>query len=239
MIKLDILAFGAHPDDVELAASGTLLKHKSLGLKVGIVDLTRGEMGTRGTASDRDIEAQDSAKILGLDARENLGLEDAFFEVNKENKIRVASAIRTYQPDIILAPAIKDRHPDHTNAGQLVAEAAFIAGLRKLETVKDGTSQDPWRPKRVFHYIQYNYRTPDFVIDISDHFDQKMDAIRAFKSQFYDPNSKEPETLISAKGFFDYVKARAVEMGSINGVKYGEGFESGTALQISNLKDLL
>lgn len=238
-MKLDILAFGAHPDDVELAASGTLLKHKAKGLSVGIVDLTRGERGTRGTAEDRDAEAATSSKILKLDARENLGLADAFFEVNSESKLKVIEAIRAYQPEIILAPAISDRHPDHTRGGKLLSECFFMSGLVKIETKRNGKIQKPWKAKQIFHYIQYRYANPDFVIDITDFMDTKMESIKAFKSQFYDPNSNEPKTLISSEGFFEYIKARSTEMGSIAGVRYGEGFQTEVGLHVKDIMSLV
>lgn len=238
-MKLDILAFGAHPDDVELAASGTLVKQIKQGKTAGIVDLTRGEMGTRGTAEDRDMEAVLSSNILGLSARENLRMEDAFFEINKDNKRKVIAAIRAYRPEVILAPALNDRHPDHTRAGQLLKECFFMAGLVKIETSRDGIKQDPWRPKRLFHYIQYRYAHPDFVVDITNEMDTKMEAIRAFKSQFYNPASSEPSTLISSEGFFDYIKARAIEMGSVIGTKYGEGFQSEQGIKVDDLIKLV
>lgn len=236
-MKLDILAFGAHPDDVELSASGTLMKHKAMGHKVGIVDLTRGERGTRGTAEDRDREAAASSEIMGLDARENLGLADAFFEINESSRLAVISAIRTYKPDIILAPAINDRHPDHSRAGKLLSESFFLSGLRKITSTRNGEEQEPWKAKQLYHYIQYRYATPDFVVDISDYIEKKMDCIKAFKTQFYDPNSEEPETLISSKGFFDYIRARSTEMGAIIGCAYGEGFQTEVGLKVNNLLD--
>jgi N-acetylglucosamine malate deacetylase 1 len=238
-MKLDILAFGVHPDDVELSSGGTLLKHKEAGLKVGIVDLTRGERGTRGTAEDRDKEARNSAKILGLDARENLGLPDAFFEINKESKLLVVEAIRAYKPSIVLAPAISDRHPDHKRGGELVAQSIFLSGLIKIATERNGVNQEAWKPKQIYHYIQFRHAHPDFVVDISDQMERKMEAIKAFKSQFYDPDSKEAETLISSQGFMEYIKARSVEMGGIIGCKYGEGFQTEIALKVNNLMDVL
>jgi N-acetylglucosamine malate deacetylase 1 len=238
-MKLDILAFGVHPDDVELSAAGTLLKHKEAGLKIGIVDLTRGERGTRGTAEDRDREARDSSEILGLDARENLELMDAFFEINQESKLKVVEAIRAYRPEIILAPAKSDRHPDHTRGGQLLTDCFFLTGLAKIETKRNGEIQEPWKPKHLYQYIQYRYATPDFVVDISDQMDKKLEAVKAFRTQFYDPSSTESKTLISSEGFFEYVKARSIEMGSIVGCKYGEGFQSDLALKVSNLNDFL
>lgn len=223
-MKLDILAFGAHPDDVELSCSGTILKNISVGKKVGIVDLTRGELGTRGTASIRDKEAKASAKILGVEFRENLKMADGFFEVNKKNLLKVIQKIRQYKPDVVLANAINDRHPDHGRAAQLIAEAAFLSGLSKIKSPLRGAGGLAWRPKAVYHYIQYRKHKPDFSVDISAFIEKKMEAIKAFSSQFYNPNSKEPQTLISSPKFFDYVRQREEEYGKLIGVKYAEGF---------------
>jgi len=244
-VKLDILAFGAHPDDVELGCSGTILKHISLGKKVGIIDLTRGELGTRGTAAIRAKEAKAAAKILGVAMRENLSMADGFFINDKEHQIKVIQKIRQYQPDIVIANALTDRHPDHGRGAQLVSDACFLAGLPKIKTMTPSNSpkggelahanssplgrlggvwQKAWRPKAVYHYIQYNPHKPDFVIDISKQFEKKMDAIAAFGSQFYNPESKEAETLISTPEFFSLLKKRCEEHGRQIGVKYGEGF---------------
>lgn len=239
-MKLDILAFAAHPDDTELSCAGTLAMHVSKGDKVGVVDFTRGEMGTRGTPQIRDKEAAASAKLLGLSVRDNLGFEDAFFVNDKAHQIEVVRAIRKYRPTIILANAIRDRHPDHGKASQLVVEACFLSGLAKLETKgSDGNMQEPWRPKAVYHYIQSVFIQPDFVVDVSEHWEKKMEAIRAFKSQFFDPNSKEPETYISSPQFMEMLESRGKELGHSIGVKYGEGFTIDRNMGVKNLKDLL
>lgn len=223
-MKLDILAFAAHPDDVELTASGTMLHHKALGYKIGIVDLTRGELGTRGTAEDREKEAADASKVMQLDARENLGMADGFFEVNEANKLKVIEAIRAYRPDTVLCNAVSDRHIDHGRASTLVSEACFLSGLRKIETSRDGKLQEAWRPRQVLHYIQDRYIKPDVVVDITPYFEKKMECVLAFKTQFYDPNSAEPETLISGKDFLRYLESRSREMGRYINASYGEGF---------------
>lgn len=238
-MKLDILAFAAHPDDVELSCSGTLLLHKSLGKKIGIVDLTRGEMGTRGTPEIRLQEASAASKILQLDARENLGFADCFFINDKEHKLKVVSIIRKYQPEIILANAIADRHPDHARAAQLVSEACFLAGLKKTETTFDGNPQSLWKVKSLYHYIQDRYIKPDFVIDITEWHEKKMEAVLAYKSQFYNPESKEAETPISTKSFLEFLKSRAAEMGRSIGVQYAEGFTASRIPGVKNLSDLL
>ncbi len=223
-MKIDILAFGAHPDDVELSAAGTILKNISQGKKVGIIDLTRGELGTRGTAAIRDKEAKQAAKILGVEFRENLNMPDGFFEVNKKNILKVIQKIRQYKPDVVLANAINDRHPDHGRAAQLIYEASFLSGLPKIVTKDKGKKQEAWRPKAVYHYIQYRKHKADFAIDISSFIEKKMEAIKCFSSQFYNPNSKEPATLISDKKFFDYVHQREAEYGKLIGAQYAEGF---------------
>jgi bacillithiol biosynthesis deacetylase BshB1 len=221
---LDILAFGAHPDDVELGCGGTILKNISLGKKVGIIDLTQGELGTRGTALLRKKEAATAAKLLGVAFRENLKMPDGFFQVNKKNILSVIKKIRQYRPNVVLANATSDRHPDHGRAAQLVAEACFLAGLHKIKTFLKGKKQDAWRPKALYHYIQYRKHTPDFVVDISDYMEKKMQVIKTFASQFYNPKSKEPETFISRPDFFDFVYARAKEYGKLLGVQYAEGY---------------
>lgn len=223
-MKLDILAFGAHPDDVELSCSGTILKHTSTGKKVGIIDLTRGELGTRGTVAIRLKEAAHAAKLLGVSFRENLKMQDGFFQNDKKNQLKVIQAIRKYAPDVVLATAVEDRHPDHGRAAKLVADSCFMAGLVKIRTLLNGKAQKPWRPKAVYHYIQYRKLKPDFVVDITPFMDERMEAIRAFRSQFYDANSKEPKTLISSPEFLEYVRTREEEYGKVLGVRYGEGF---------------
>jgi bacillithiol biosynthesis deacetylase BshB1 len=236
-MKLDVLAFGAHPDDVELSCSGTLLKLKEEGSKIGVVDLTMGELGTRGTVDTRKKESDASSKILNIDVRENLDLGDGWFENNQENKLKVIQAIRKYQPTIIFANAIDDRHPDHPRAAKLLNEAFFLSGLKKIETQDNGITQDIWRPKHLFHYIQYRYIKPDFVVDVTPYYETKMKAILSFKSQFYEPG-KESDTLISSKKFLDFIKGRSHEMGSSIQVEHGEGFSSAVPLQM-DLKTLL
>lgn len=223
-MRLDVLAFGAHPDDVELSCSGTLYKLKKQGKKVGIVDLTKGEMGTRGTEITRAAEAKDASDILGLNARENLDIGDGWFENNKANKLKVISTIRKFKPTIVLANAIDDRHPDHGRAAQLVRESVFLAGLRKIETSWNGELQDAWKAEHLFHYIQFYHITPDFVVDISHEFEAKKKSILAYRTQFFDPNSTEPKTLISSEKFLDYIEARSREFGAAIEVEYGEGF---------------
>lgn len=238
-MKINLLAFAAHPDDVEISSSGTMIKHKALGYSTGIIDLTRGELGTRGSAEIRDKEAQKSAEIMNLDIRENLGFADGFFEVNKENMLEIVKRIRKYKPDILLANALSDRHPDHGRGSDLVSRAAFLAGLRKIETVHEGEAQEAWRPKAVYHYIQYNESRPDLVVDISGYMDQKMESILAFESQFYDPNSDEPETPITSKQFLNGLKSRSSEYGKYIGVDYGEAFRVERLVGVDNLFDLL
>lgn len=236
--KVDILAFAAHPDDVELACSGTLVKHIKAGLKVAIVDLTQGDLGTRGTVEIREQEANASAAIMGLTARENLKMPDGFFEETEENLKKVIYAIRKYQPEVIFANAIDDRHPDHGRGSHLVSRASFLSGLVRIETQDQGVSQKPWRAKNIYHYIQYRYIKPDFVVDVTDEWETKIQAIKAFKSQFYDPNSNEPETLIASSQFLDYINARGVEFGSAIEVPYGEGFTVERPLSVGNVMDL-
>ena len=239
-MKLDILAFGAHPDDVELSCSGTLLKHIAEGKKVGIVDMTRGELGTRGTSETRDTEAAVAAGIMKLEVRENLQLEDGFFQRDKSSLLKIVRAIRKYQPEIVLANAVKDRHPDHGRAAALVAEACFFSGLVKIETEEKGRLQQAWKPGNVYHYIQDRLIHPDFVIDITPFMERKMEAVMAFKTQFYNPDasSEEPETAISSKDFLDFLRARASDMGRLIHVKYAEGFTVERAPGVRSLFDL-
>ena len=227
-MKLDMLAFGVHPDDVELSCAGTLLVEKSHGKKTGIIDLTSGELGTRGTAESRIMEAAAAAKILGVEIRENLQMADGFFQNDESHQRKVISAIRAYRPDVILCNAPEDRHPDHGRSSKLVADAAFLSGLMKIETQLNGTAQEAWRPAYVFRYIQDRMLKPDFVIDITEVFDQKIEAIRAFKTQFYaeSNNTDEPQTYISTPGFLDSVVYRHKWFGKMIGVKYAEGFIS-------------
>lgn len=238
-LKLDILVLAAHPDDAELACSGTIAKHIAQGKKVGIIDLTEGELGTRGSVAARYEEAAAASKILGLSARENLRLPDGFFENSKEHQLPIIAAIRKYRPEIVLANALYDRHPDHTRGAKIAYEACFLAGLRQVHTEAEGQKQEAWRPKALFHYIQDRYVSPDFVIDVSDFWPLKIEAIRAYRSQFFDPNSAEPETYISKPDFLDFIEARAREMGHAIGTTYGEGFCKGQPLGIKDLFDLL
>lgn len=238
-MKLDILAIGVHPDDVELSAAGTLLKHIALGKTAGILDLTRGELGTRGSAALRTEEAMAAAKILGLSAREQLTMADGFFENNESNQKHIIKAIRKYQPELILCNAISDRHPDHGRAARLVSDACFYSGLVKIETRgEDNVLQAAWRPKAVYHYIQDRYVKPDFVVDITTYMDKKMESIFAYSSQFYDPNSKEPETPISSKNFMENIKAKAMIFGRDINCDYAEGFTVERHMGVENLFDL-
>jgi bacillithiol biosynthesis deacetylase BshB1 len=237
-MKLDILAFGAHPDDVELGCSGTIAKEISLGKKVGIVDLTRGELGTRGSVAIRNAESKKATQILGVAVRENLDMRDGFFINDEAHQLKIIEMIRKYQPEIVLCNAIQDRHIDHGKGSKLVSDACFLSGLRKIETTLNGESQQAWRPKVVYHYIQWENIQPDFVVDISGFIDVKMESILAYSSQFYDPNSKEPESPISSKNFLDSVKYRAQDLGRIIGVAHGEGFTVERYLAVNSLSDL-
>lgn len=237
-MKLDILVFAVHPDDAELGCSGTILKHIALGKKVGIVDFTRGELGTRGSAEIRDEEAAESAKILGLHVRENLRIRDGFFKNDEAHQLAVIKMVRKYQPEIILTNALHDRHPDHGRAGDLANDAIFLSGLRKIETELDGKKQEAWRPNLVLQYIQDRYIEPDIIVDISAEMDQKIASIRAFKTQFDSPDNSEPQTYISSPEFLEAVIARAREFGKSIGAKYGEGFTSRKLLGVNNLFDL-
>ena len=223
-MKLDILAFGAHPDDVELSAAGTLMHYAAQGKTIGIIDLTEGELGTRGTVESRYEEAAAAAAILGVQHRSNLRLSDGFFENNQAAKLQIIEQIRLHQPQIVLANALCDRHPDHARAGHMVAEACFLAGLRKIHTTHQGVEQQSYRPKLVLHYIQDYLQTPSFVQDVTPFVDQKIAAVKAYKTQFFDPNSSEPNTPISGELFFDFLKGRMLEMGRPAGYNYAEGF---------------
>ncbi|MDZ4846311.1 MAG: bacillithiol biosynthesis deacetylase BshB1 [Chitinophagales bacterium] len=238
-MKLHLLAIGVHPDDVELGCSGTILKHISIGQQVGILHLTQGELGTRGSAETRSSEAAEAAHILGVAVLENLEFADGFFKNDNEHQLKLIEVIRKYQPDIVLANALDDRHPDHGRAGWLIEEACFLSGLRRIETSHEGKLQDAWRPKTIYHYIQAYEHRPDIVVDISSFLEKKMEAIRAYKSQFYDPNSKEPQTFISTPEFMELVKARALQQGQSIGVKYGEGFNVRRQMGVKSLSDLI
>lgn len=238
-MKIDVLAFGVHPDDVELSCAGILLAEKKQGKTTGIIDLTQGELGTRGTAETRKQEAADSAKILKVDVRENLSLADGFFANDEAHQLKVISALRKFTPEIILCNAPEDRHPDHGRSAQLVADAAFLSGLRKIETTSEGIAQAHWRPKYVFHYIQDRFLQPDFVYDISDVFEEKLEAIKAFRTQFNSPGTDEPQTYISTPDFLESVIYRSKMFGKMIGVKYAEGFISKKMIGISSLDALI
>lgn len=237
-MKLDILAFGAHPDDVELGCAGTILKEISLGKKVGIVDLTRGELGTRGSAEIRDQEANAAAKILGVIARENLEMRDGFFVNDEKHQLEIIKMIRKYQPEIVLCNAIDDRHIDHGKGSKLVSDACFLSGLMKIETELDGEKQNAWRPKLVYHYIQWKNIEPDFVVDITGFTDKKIESILAYSSQFYDPKSKEPESPISSKNFLESLNYRSRDLGRIAGLEHAEGFTVERHVAVNSLADL-
>jgi len=239
MHKLDILAFGAHPDDVELGCAGTLLGAIAEGKKVGVIDLTKGELGTRGTISQRLSESQLAIEVLGLSIRENLGMADGFFINNKEHQLIIIETIRRFQPSIIFCNAPEDRHPDHGRAASLIEEAAFLSGLEKIKTSHEGIAQEAWRPTQVFHYIQSRSLTPNFVVDISKHIEKKMESIMAYQSQFYNPNSNEPDTFISSAAFLEFVKGRAKELGQQIGVQYAEGFITKKILGINSLNAIV
>jgi len=238
-MKLDILAFGAHPDDVELGCGATIAKEISLGKKVGIVDLTRGELGTRGSADLRDIEAANSAKILGVSVRENLAFADGFFLNDKEHQLAIIKMIRKYQPEIVLCNAVDDRHIDHPKGSKLVSDACFLSGLVKIETVLEGEEQEKWRPKLVYHYIQWKNIVPDFVMDVTGFMDIKKKSVLAYSSQFYDPTSNEPETPITSKNFTDSIDYRAKDLGRLIGVGYAEGFTTERYVAVESFSKLI
>jgi bacillithiol biosynthesis deacetylase BshB1 len=239
MQKLDILAFGAHPDDVELGCGGSLIAAVAEGKKVGIIDLTEGELGTRGTAPVRLKEASLAGEIIGATIRENLGMKDGFFVNDQAHQMAIIEIIRKYQPDIILCNAPEDRHPDHGRAAKLIADAAFLSGLVKIQTTLNGVAQAAWRPTQVFHYIQSRNLTSNFVVDISAHMDKKMESILAHASQFYNPNSNEPNTFISSNSFLEFIKGRAKELGQQIGVQYAEGFISEKMIGIQSFDALI
>jgi bacillithiol biosynthesis deacetylase BshB1 len=241
MLKLDILVLPVHPDDAELGCAGVILKHIALGHKVGIADLTRGELGTRGTAEIRDQEAAKAAEILGLTIRENLELPDGFFENSKEYQLKVIAAIRKYQPDIVITNAYHDRHPDHGRANELVEAASFLSGLRRIETFgADGELQEAWRPKQVLHFIQDRYIKPDIIVDVTEYWDKKIESVYAYASQFHNPeyNEDEPQTYISSPDFIEQIKGRGREFGKSINVKYAEGFTSRKILGVDDLMEL-
>ncbi len=238
-MKLDILAIGAHPDDVELGCGATLAKEIAMGKKVGILDLTQGEMGTRGTPGIRKIEATNAAHVLGVQFRENLYLPDGFVENTKSYQMALLKVIRTYKPDIVLTNAIDDRHPDHSRASQLTETACFLSGLRKIETTVDNKKQEAWRPKHIYHYIQWKNLIPDFVVDVSGFLDQKMKSVLAYKSQFYDKTNEEPNTPISTQNFVESIQSRARDLGRLIGTAAGEGFMTSQYVAVKKLDDLL
>ena len=232
-MKLDILVFGAHPDDVELGCGGTIIKEVKKGKKIGIIDLTRGELGTRGTIQSRDQETQKATQILGVSIRENLNLKDGFFEDNEKNRKIVIEKIRNYRPDIVIANAPSDRHPDHSRASDLIVESCFLSGLEKIIT-----SSLLWRPKALYHYIQFNHLTPDLVVDISDEIDLKIKAVKAYETQFYNPLSTEKETVISSKDFLESITYRAKDLGRQSNCKYAEGFLTNQLIKIDTFSNL-
>jgi len=238
-MKLDILAVGAHPDDVELSCSGTLVKEIKKGKKVGILDLTRGELGTRGTPEIRDQEAKNAAHILGVSIRENLGFRDGFFTNDEQHQLEIIKILRKYRPEIVLCNAITDRHIDHGKGSKLTSDACFLSGLKKIKTEVDSYLQEPWRPKHVYHYIQWANIDPDFIVDISDCIDKKLESVKAYTSQFYDANSKEPSTPISSKNFLDSITYRAADLGRIIGVKYAEGYTVERYVAVDSIFDLI
>lgn len=239
MLKLDILVLAVHPDDAELGCAGTLLKHMAMGHRCGIVDLTRGELGTRGSAEIRAEEAARAAAILGLAVRDNLGIPDGFFQNTPEYQLKVIEAIRRYQPEIVITNAYHDRHPDHGRSSDLVEASCFLSGLRKIETWNNGQPQEAWRPKQVLHFVQDTYIKPDVVVDITDYMDKKIESVMAYGSQFHNPDWKnEPQTYISTPDFVVNVEARAREFGRSIQVKYAEGFTSRKILGVDNLFDL-
>ncbi len=240
MSKLDILVFAAHPDDAELGAGATIALQTAKGRKVGVIDLTQGELGTRGTAQTRKLEAEAASKILALTVRENLGLPDGFFENNRESQLKLIQVIRTYQPEIILANAPTDRHIDHGRGAELAKNAAFLAGLLKIETFDaQGNLQQPWRPKALYHFIQDYHLKPSFVVDVSQSWQTKMQAIKAYDTQFHNPDLDAPQTPISTPDFLNFLEARAREMGRMIGVSLGEGFIKSTPLGVNDLFDLV
>jgi bacillithiol biosynthesis deacetylase BshB1 len=238
-MKLDILAFGVHPDDVELGCAGTIMAAIDQGKKVGIVDLTRGELGTRGTPTTRTQEAAAAAKIMGVDVRENLDMADGFFTNDEPHQRKIIALIRKYQPDIILANAPEDRHPDHGRSAKLVSDAAFLSGLRKVETMHEGITQNAWRPAYTFHYIQDRFIQPSFVIDITAYMERKMEAVLAYGTQFTNADTSEPQTYISSPQFLETVKARALMLGKRIGVGYAEGYITEKIIGFSNFDAII
>ncbi|WP_271767241.1 bacillithiol biosynthesis deacetylase BshB1 [Aquimarina algiphila] len=238
-MKLDMLAIGAHPDDIELACSGTIAKEIAKGKKVGVLDLTRGELGTRGAAEIRDAEAKAAGEILNLSVRENLAFRDGFFVNDEKHQIEVIKIIRKYKPEIVLCNAVHDRHVDHGKGSKLVSDSCFLSGLRRIETLVNEEKQEAWRPKHVYHYIQWYDIKPDFIVDISDYMDVKMESILAYRSQFYDPSSTEPEIPISTKMYRESIKYKAYDLGRIAGVQYAEAFTTERYVAVDSVFDLI
>lgn len=233
-MKLDILVFGAHPDDVELACSGTIIKHIKQGLKIGVIDLTKGELGTRGNSDTRTKETIESTKVLGLSVRENMNFKDGFFLNDESHRLDIIKKIRKYKPDIVITNAPSDRHPDHGRASDLTIDSCFLSGLEKIDT-----NQEVWRPKHIYHYIQFNNILPDFVVDITKEMDEKIKSILCYKSQFYNPESNETETIISSEDFLESIKYRAKDLGRQSDCKYAEGFITNQNLKVNSLLDLI
>jgi bacillithiol biosynthesis deacetylase BshB1 len=238
-MKVDILAFAAHPDDIEISAAGMLMKHIDMGKTVAIVDLTQGEMGSRGTIDTRYAEAKKASDIMGVSQRVNLKMKDGFFEISQANKLLIIEQIRYFQPTVVLANSVSERHPDHGRASQLVSEACFLSGLIKVETTLNGVNQTQWRPKSVFHYIQDRYIKPDFVVDITPYADRKMAAIKAYETQFFNPNNTSTNTPISGKNFFEFLKGRWREYGRDIGVDFAEGFTIERSIGVNDITELL
>ncbi len=238
-MKADILAIGAHPDDVELSCSGTIAKEISAGKKVVIIDLTKGELGTRGSEKIRELESKKAGEILKISDRKNLGLKDGFFHNSDENKIKLVRLIRFYKPKIVLCNSINDRHPDHGRASKLVVESCFLSGLKKISTKFDDLTQQIWKPLNIYHYVQWNLEIPDFIVDISDFMDIKLKSVQCYSSQFYDPESKEPKTPISTQNFLKSIKYRSANFGRIIGADYGEGFVANRKPAVASISDLI
>lgn len=238
-MKLDILAIGAHPDDVEMSCGATIAKEVAKGKKVGILDLTRGELGTRGSAKIREEEAKEAAKILGVVVRDNLGLADGFFENDRASRIELVKIIRKYRPEIVFCNAIYDRHIDHGRGSNLASDACFLSGLRKIETIYEGSPQQEWRPKQVYHYIQWKEIKPDVVVDVTGFMDKKLESVHAYKSQFYDVKSIEPETPISSKNTLDSLSYRNQNLGRLIGTEAGEGFTVERYAAVDSIFDLI
>ena len=235
---LDILVFGAHPDDVELGCAGTIMLHLDLGFRVGIIELTRGELGTRGSAEIRDKESEKAASLMGVSYRLNLHLKDGFFNNNESTQLEIIKHIRRLKPKVVIANATEDRHPDHGRASSLIKTSCFLSGLSKIQTTLNNKIQTPWRPNNLFYYTQFNQVKPDFLIDISNYMNKKLDVVKCYSSQFYSSQSNEPETIISKKGFLDSVIYRSSDLGRIIGVDYAEGFTSERYFYVNNLFDL-